>query len=76
MKIKERKPDRLEKGIRFGCGAMFGVLIGFYLLLEFFDFESPGLILSSSFFGCGFLAMVLGDRFWYGLGGGGRFFGP
>ncbi len=62
-----KQPDKPEKIIRFGCGAVFGFIFGFYL----FDFW----LYSSSFFtlitAAGLLAFILGglavrygDYFW------------
>lgn len=61
------EPDTLEKGIRFGCGAFFGVFFAFLILLhgvflENVFFRIVFFILLVLFFG--FIAMKQGDRFW------------
>jgi hypothetical protein len=32
--ILKRKPDLLEKGIRFGCGAMFGIFLLLFMVVR------------------------------------------
>lgn len=60
------KPDSLEKGLRFGCGSLLGLLVGAYFFQRFF-FESIGvglfIIVVVSVL-CGIAAMKKGDRFW------------
>jgi hypothetical protein len=58
-------PDRLEKGLRLGCGGMLGLLVVAPLVLQL---ESPSL---STWVGLGvgvlvfaLLALRYGDRFW------------
>lgn len=58
-------PDRLEKGLRFGCGALVGCgLIAYVLLKGAFD---QGGWFWTSLIGmsmvCGLLAVRYGDRF-------------
>jgi hypothetical protein len=63
------EPDRLEKGIRFGCGSVIGILIGLDLTYSMF-LEYPGhLFIAACIFAlvCGILAMKYGDRFWDGV---------
>ena len=65
----EREPDRFEKGVRFGCGSLLGILIGLYWAIRSYDSDSWSLFWAGFFFvaatfGCGFLAMRYGDRFW------------
>jgi hypothetical protein len=62
----ENKPDKLEMGIRFGCGGLLGAAIGFSFIIELFPnryaifvFCIAGAML------CGLLAMRYGDRFWH-----------
>jgi len=65
----ENEPDRLEKGIRFGCGGLFGAVVGFFFIIDLPP-KSYGGILAACAVGaivCGLLAMRYGDRFWYGL---------
>ncbi|MCB1032472.1 MAG: hypothetical protein KDD47_01400 [Acidobacteria bacterium] len=63
--------DGFEKGVRFGCGAIFGAVLGLYLLLgrHHLLLSSPTVVVSlgASALVCGFLAMKLGDRFWLNL---------
>ena len=64
----DHKPDPIEKKIRFGCGFLVGLIIGF---LEFaritYRYDSGGLIISLAVIlalVCGWLALKYGDRFW------------
>jgi hypothetical protein len=63
------EPDRLEKGIRFGCGGLFGAVIGFFFIIEFHPDSSGGIALAcvAGAVICGALAMRYGDPFWHGL---------
>jgi len=59
-------PDRLEKGIRFGCGFLFGVFITFasglaYLLWNTHYLVAACIVLALL---CGYCAMRFGDSFW------------
>jgi len=58
-------PDRLEKGIRFGCGFVFGcvVAVGGLLSSLWSGQFIAALILTAGLIG-GYAAMRLGDRFW------------
>jgi hypothetical protein len=60
------KVDRLERGIRFGCGALFGSILGFSLAIRGFPERIVWTVLVA--FGValafGFLATRYGDRFW------------
>jgi hypothetical protein len=53
-----QKPDRLERIIRFACGAGVGAIIGAQIYV---------LIVPVSMVLCGLLAMYFGDRFWVRL---------
>jgi hypothetical protein len=59
-------PDRTERRIRFGCGALFGVLVATVLLLNLGCLPWPWwLVVAVAIVGwCGYEAMVQGDRFW------------
>jgi hypothetical protein len=64
------EPDKFEKGVRFGCGSIFGFVLGLYLFLNLFVFENSIIAIIAVFtivFICGFLAMKKGDRFWYSI---------
>jgi len=63
-------PDGLEKGLRFGCGTIFGGLLLFFALARnAFRFGSPFWIaVGGGALVCGFLAMRFGDRFYRGIG--------
>ena len=61
------EPDALEKGIRFGCGSVFGFVVAFFAIgQEVAEFTGPfwasvagiALIL-------GLLAVRYGDEFWH-----------
>lgn len=69
----EDKPDRIEKGIRFGCGTIFGLMFGVYLALRYLrpaiihDFGSGIVLIGFIALVCGLLAVKLGDGFWDSL---------
>ena len=57
-------PDRLEKGIRFGCGFVFGCVVTLGAVASFIDelaLVASCLAVPALF---GYLAMKYGDRFW------------
>ena len=58
-------PDRLEKGIRFGCGFTFGCFVGLGALLTSL-WSAHSLIACIVLAGllCGYAAMRFGDTFW------------
>jgi uncharacterized protein YacL len=62
------KPDKLEKGIRFGCGAVLGLLVGVYVGIDYFLIENEMVAFIATVvciaLVCGILAMKQGDRFW------------
>jgi hypothetical protein len=62
------KPDRLEKQIRFGCGFVFGALVGFFAALRAFA-ETVGVLAVTMGVAvtCALLAVRYGDRFWYSI---------
>lgn len=67
--MARNKPvDGLERGVRFGCGALLGALVGFYIVAEQGLVAAPGeTYLAAAVVGavvCGLLAMAFGDRFW------------
>ena len=66
MVFKDQEPDRLEKGIRFGCGTLFGLLLGLFLTRRlWFDDTSIALLGAIAVaVVCGGLASRHGDRFW------------
>lgn len=59
-------PDGFEKGVRFGCGFVFGgILLVLALARDFFSTASPFWIAAGT--GavlCGLLAIRYGDRFY------------
>jgi hypothetical protein len=62
-----RKPDGLEKGIRFGCGGLLGLLLGLRASLYFWVGEEVSLavlIVVLAVVLCGFASMKMGERFW------------
>ena len=60
------KVDRAERGIRFGCGAIVGAAIGFFLAIRDFTGEMWVAVLIAVVIALvfGILATVYGDRFW------------
>ncbi len=65
----KNEPDRLEKGIRFGCGGLLGAAIGFLFVIDWLP-VSYGRVLAACGVGavvCGMLATKHGDRFWHAL---------
>ena len=63
------QPDGLEKGIRFGCGFLFGGIILFFAFArDFFSTASPFWIaVGGGALICGLLAIRYGDRFYHGI---------
>lgn len=64
------EPDKFEKIVRFGCGSVFGFVLGLYLFLDLFASEGIIIVIMAVFaivIICGFLAMKKGDRFWYSI---------
>ncbi len=61
--------DPQAKGIRFGCGFLFGGVVVFFTLAHsFFSFASPFWIaVAGGALLCGFLAVRFGDRFFRAL---------
>lgn len=59
-------PDNFEKGIRFGCGFLFGAVLAFFLVLRTFTAITntgwPPVLATA--FASGLLAMRYGDAFW------------
>ena len=60
------EPDRLEKGIRFGCGATMGLLLGFVIALKFLlvSLSAISIFVIVGAIGGGVLAVIYGDYFW------------
>ena len=58
-------PDRLEKGIRFGCGFLLGVATAIGALLTTL-WRLQSVVAACVLVGllCGYFAMRFGDRFW------------
>jgi len=66
---EDYEPDKSEKITRFGCGALFGILVGIGLVIRF-AIASFGLVVGvilGAILVCGFLALKHGDEFWYSL---------
>ncbi len=64
----EHKPDFLEKKIRFGCGFLFGLIVGFFEFARIlYSYESAGFLILLTVtlaLAGGWLAIKFGDRFW------------
>lgn len=67
--MADHEPDSTEKGLRFGCGALMGVVIGVGESLRYFPTEAYGFIgvVILTAIVCGLLAVRRGNRFWHGL---------
>ena len=67
----EHKPDPLEKKVRFGCGFLFGLLVGFFEAARYLYRHYPASMLTTGIVVgaliCGWLAMRYGDRFWFSM---------
>jgi len=61
--------DRLEKGIRFGCGGLVGLLLGISMAIHYFSASVDEIVFMclAAALVCGGLAAKYGDRFWDGL---------
>ncbi len=61
------EPNNVEKGMRFGCGCLLGLLLGPIFLIRHLNHLNKYLLLSFIII-CGllfgFAAMKQGDRFW------------
>lgn len=62
----QHPPDGLTKGIRFGCGVLFGLLIGLGILVKLLPADTFAIMLLIGLpsLVCGILAMQWGDSFW------------
>lgn len=63
------KTDRLEFWVRFVCGSLLGLFVGFGLFLNVLDLPTipAGIVVGGVVFGCGFAAARYGDKFWYSI---------
>ena len=66
---EESRPDRLEKMIRLGCGAVAGLLLGLALGFVSLQLTEAPLWFFASILGTVFalLALHYGDKFWLGV---------
>ena len=70
-------PDRLEQGIRLGCGGLFGLFVGVYIVFRIVLRLSPpsaSTLIAWATVGvstvvCALLSRHYGDRFWGGAFG-------
>lgn len=70
-KSEKPKIGKVEKAIRFGCGALLGIFVGLYLIAKW-TIVSAGVaiaIWSVAILVCGHLALKYGDEFWYSMFG-------
>jgi hypothetical protein len=69
---KDQKPDPLEKKVRFGCGFLLGLILGFFEVARtMYRYNSAALLILVTVtfaFVCGGLAVKYGDSFWEQLG--------
>jgi hypothetical protein len=64
-----KEPDSFEKSLRFGCGFVFGLFIGFLVAAQSI-YHSLGWLATITFIvgvAFGLLAMRYGDKFWYSI---------
>lgn len=66
--------SRSEKVTRIGCGALFGVFFGFFLVIKsaLSSFGAIAGIVAGATCACAYLALKHGDEFWYSIFGKGR----
>jgi hypothetical protein len=62
-------PDELEKRIRLGCGAMFGIIVGLWIGIGVLGLRAGWrwacvAVLAAAF---AFLSVRYGNRFWFGV---------
>ena len=65
----DRRPDALDKGIRFGCGFLAGALIAFFILIQMVAHLSGAFWVAvvGSALVFAFIAMRYGDGAWEAL---------
>ncbi len=65
------EPDGFEKKIRFGCGGLFGLVVGFYSVSRLFltsdEIIKFSIVMIFSVYICGYMAMKQGDKFWHSI---------
>ena len=63
------EPDKTEKSIRFGCGFIFGLVIGFFTAITYpiERWDIVLLIALSVAVVSGLLAKKYGDSFWHSI---------
>jgi hypothetical protein len=63
-------PDKLEKGIRLGCGGIFGLFIGAVAGFKMFPYGDWSILAVALTVAIAFslAARCLGDRFWHAIG--------
>jgi hypothetical protein len=60
-----RQLDRFEKRLRFGCGSVVGVVLGFVVAAQIVRPDwSAAVVIVPIAIGCGALAVRYGDPFW------------
>ena len=65
----QRDSLAVERGVRFGCGACLGTILGFLGAMQALDASFSALVVGAALGAllCGFLAVRFGDRFWESL---------
>jgi len=63
------RPDRFEKGVRFGCGFILGLAVGLWSATQivFDTWGAYAIIVLVLAVACGILALRYGDAFWSNL---------
>ncbi len=65
-KLTGRKPDAFEMKVRFGCGALLGLVVGLGMCVSLSPLGALGacMLVAFAMAGCGAAAVCFGDRFW------------
>jgi hypothetical protein len=63
------KPDATEQALRFGCGFIFGLVLGLTSTVVLFDWNTTSLVMVLLLAAAvGLVARHYGDRFWHWFG--------
>ena len=67
--LAARKPDAFEMKVRFGCGALLGLVVGLGTCVSLSPLSTLGacVLVGFAIAACGVGAAQFGDRFWANL---------